>query len=347
MGLSPQLLREFPRWEDQLSAECLLSIAEKLRSNSPALVRGKYQGKRDGQGCLATHCGWGVYGENAPGAGRRFLKRLGFNPRKLTSALVHEWERNLRDPRFRAELARLFERAARKKRPSRAWRLWGLLDLFSTPKEAVMNPENERRFLRALAVPAPAFTREQAARVLSGGDLSNLSRAVRPLVERDQVRTVELVARPVPTLTEPKAVGRPGGAEPDFGRAIYLAGLQWRDASAQSMTVYTATPRTLRLFGGRRSRQVPLAEPLKASHSLTLAELFLWWMEHLPEEAERFCGEGFVDLHFGDRAADAAILTPENRVAKVLEVCSPDYSKQKLQELWRGCDERGLELQVW
>ncbi|HYT93865.1 MAG TPA: hypothetical protein VEL76_34415, partial [Gemmataceae bacterium] len=251
MSLSPQLLREFPRWETHLGAQCLLSIAEKLRSNSPELVRRKFQGKRDGQGCLATHCGWSVYGENAPGAGRRFLKRLGFNPRKVASVLVHEYDCNLCDPHFRAELAKLFERAARKKQPSRAWTLWGLLDLFSTPKEPFMNPEKERQFLRALAVPAPAFTREQAARVLSGGDLSNLGRAVGPLIEQDRVRTVKLVARPVPTLTEPKAVGRPGGPEPDFGRAIYLAGLQWKGASARSVSAYAATPRTVQLFGGR------------------------------------------------------------------------------------------------
>ena len=73
MGLSPELLREFPRWEAELGAACLLSLAEMLRSGSPELVRRKFEGKREGQGCLATHCGWSVYG-HSHGAGRRFSR---------------------------------------------------------------------------------------------------------------------------------------------------------------------------------------------------------------------------------------------------------------------------------
>src|SRR5262249_33235795 len=119
MALGAQLLSEFPIWDKELTAEYELYIAAKLRSNSPELVRRKFQGKHDGQGCLATLAGWSVYGHNAPRAGRRFLARLGFNPKNIKSALVQEWDQNLRDPLFRAELADLFERAARKKQPSR------------------------------------------------------------------------------------------------------------------------------------------------------------------------------------------------------------------------------------
>src|SRR5262249_25707427 len=158
-----------------------------------------------------------------------------------------------RDPLFRAELADLFERAARKKQPSRAWALWGLLTGFFTPKEACMSPEKERQFLRALAVPVPVLTREQAARAWTKGDVSNFDRAARPLIAQDRVRQVTLVARPVPTLMEPKAVGLPGGPEPNFGRAIHLAGLQWKGASAKPVTAYAASVGTLQLFGGRRS----------------------------------------------------------------------------------------------
>ncbi len=219
--------------------------------------------------------------------------------------------------------------------------------------------EREKRFLHALCVCVRAFTLDQAMRYLRFGDTSNFGKFVRPLIERDLVRTCRAFAKPVPVLSKPLLVWSPGSGfiesakgavessvrlEDGFTECLRLARARWAGLSASSVCCYVATRRAGMLYGVHRTGS--LRQPLQATHDLCVSEVFLVVEAH-KREGEDWHGEDLSDYRLAGKVPDAVIRNPEGFTQKVIEVVGADYEEAKLIGIHNECNVRSVLYELW
>lgn len=113
----------------------------------------------------------------------------------------------------------------------------------------------------------------------AGDDAQALAAALEAqgLIERRVV-----LARPMLRCTAPLVSWRPGDELPEFGKTAYQLKSRWREPVEPTEIVQAsrlAARRSGSAFGGRWPRAS------ETTHDVSLAEVFLWHRQHLPEDA--------------------------------------------------------------
>ena len=101
-----------------------------------------------------------------------------------------------------------------------------------------------------------------------------------------------VLARTLPVPESPLASWRPGDSAPDVGAVAYRCQDRWRRRPPRPCTVWVATERAARLFGGVRRGE--LRQPAQATHDLGVAAVWLRLREVSPEWAAAWRGEDLL-----------------------------------------------------
>jgi hypothetical protein len=133
---------------------------------------------------------------------------------------------------------------------------------------------------------------------------------------------------------------------PDFGALSYRAIQRWsREVVLQ--TVYYATPRTAKLFGGHSGRPRNL---MHGFHELQLTETYLAYRARWPELAEWwFDGEALFPRHrrYRVRVPDAIIYSSKDgQTLRAIEVVG-SYPPNRIRSLHNACVSRRLPYELW
>lgn len=213
-----------------------------------------------------------------------------------------------------------------------------------------MNPINltarDLALLDALTLRIRVLSVEQIARTWfsdSQDPCRNAIRRIAALARAGAVERFDAHARPDLALTHPIAVWMPEGPAPDFERLSYQLASRWR-APAMPVSVVIATRVAGTWtggYGGRRPRRSEL------SHDLSLAGVYLHWMQRKSHEAARWISEATLRKHgFGERGILPDVLIEEPGRRRIVELGGM-YGAAKLREFHRFCALRGLAYEIW
>lgn len=171
---------------------------------------------------------------------------------------------------------------------------------------------------------------------------TNASRRLRVLVGRGLVSRLRMNLRPELELHEPVARWQVGDKPPAFGEVAYRLQQRWVDA-LQPTTVYVATPRARREFGGPKRR----FRSHQASHDLHVSSVYLLACLERPELAEHWVGEdAFAPLVRHTKVPDAVIRDGNGRTNLVIEF-GAGYDKKRVTLFHQDCSERKLAYEIW
>ena len=87
---------------------------------------------------------------------------------------------------------------------------------------------------------------------------------------------------PTPELEKPLHIHRPGRPAPDFDKLAYVLEKRWSIPS-EPTTLYFATKRFSRVYGGSWVGCDQIPEPLKAGHNQLVSSVVLHYFKHRPE----------------------------------------------------------------
>lgn len=168
-------------------------------------------------------------------------------------------------------------------------------------------------------------------------------RRVAGLVEAGAVERYDAHARPELVLTRPMIIWMPGSPAPEFERVSYQLAARWR-VPAVPVTVVIASRDAGSWtggYGGRRPRRSEL------SHDLSMARIYLNWMQRDPTPTARWISEATLRRHgFGERGTLPDALVDEAGKRRVIELGGV-YGARKLREFHRFCATRGLTYELW
>lgn len=143
----------------------------------------------------------------------------------------------------------------------------------------------------------------------------------------------------------PHVVWSAGHWIPEFGPIAWRLRQRW-SGPAVPVTIYLATARTARRFGGRRRDRI--ARPFQIAHDLGTAEMFLAVRRHRPELMHRWIDEDrLAPYRRGQKLPDAVIAArPGADIELVLEF-GAGYSKRRLAAFHADNESRGLPYEIW
>ena len=279
-----------------------------------------------------------------------FQQRIGVSTSHL---LMHEFDSNWlpsvpsRFESYRETLIAFARKELEKRRSDRRWK-----QLRERWQHVIRDRQD--RLLRALGCQVRCLKADQILRGIcypsevfedDYPDNDRVQEVLRSLIENDYIRTVKAFAVPTPKLSEPLAYWEPrtGFPTPDFGKVAYQNERRWEGAP-RAQTVYVGTSRLGRLFGTKRTGNLP--QPLQASHDVAVGELYTHLVRRDWSTVDLWRGEDIAVHVPGEKVPDAHICfgdTPHT----ALEVAGLGYGKNRLLELHRHCDEHGLVYEVW
>lgn len=166
---------------------------------------------------------------------------------------------------------------------------------------------------------------------------------LKQLERRGLVQFLNLLARPVPVLSSPLCVWKPGDPEPEFGAVSYRLRSRWIHP-VRSVPGVMATAEAGIRFAGKGGRPPRASE---ATHDLCLAAVYLGMRIAEPTRAKRWISEAMLferGLGRDDRLPDAAIVTRSGTTA--IEFGGA-YAAPKVSEFHRFCAEHDWGYELW
>lgn len=160
------------------------------------------------------------------------------------------------------------------------------------------------------------------------------------LLNRQNVQAIVL-----PPLRRPLVQWQLGEWIPDFGAVAWLLQKRWR-SELKSTTVYFATERAARRFGGRRLGRIPRA--FQVSHDLGVAEMHFALRRLNPGVSELWVDEDrLAPFRRGEKLPDAVLARTADTTPLLVLEFGGSYGKHRLQGFHDDNEERGLPYQIW
>lgn len=203
----------------------------------------------------------------------------------------------------------------------------------------------DEALLRCLSTFVRLMSLRQMAMHWWNGEVSNARRRMKQMTQIQLVVTVEVIARPILSLTNPIVIWKPGQPAPDFGQLAYFFQQRLRRIPARMIKVYVASERTAAMFGGRSLGE--LSHPTQAGHDLGVTAIWMNLSKCNPEKARQWVGEDrMTGLVLGEKRPDAFLVRPDGHVESVVEF-GGDYDRRRVEEFHRHCEERNLSYELW
>lgn len=177
------------------------------------------------------------------------------------------------------------------------------------------------------------------------GDLANMRRRMKQMVDSDLVCRVTVQARAIPELAQPLAKWEPGDAAPNFGQVAFRCQDRWRQRAVRPCIAWVATEKSAQLYGGKRHGG--LKQPTQATHDLGVAAVWLRLRSVAPLWAEAWRGEDLLaHTRVGEKLPDAFIVDHSEQVSWVIEF-GGGYDAERVEAFHHDCAQRDLPYQLW
>ena len=210
-----------------------------------------------------------------------------------------------------------------------------------TPPELSLNARDEA-LLDALTRRVRLITAPLVA-VLWASSVPVVGRRLARLHRADLLLRARVMAHPLLDLAEPLIVWAPGDPDPEAGPASYRAKTRW-DRAPVSTTVFLASRRTARLFGGSGGR---FDYPLQATHDLHVTALYVRLVRRDPETAACWRGEETIRRRRRrGKVADAVLVDHRERPVRAVEF-GGSYRTDRIAAFHRVCKNRHLPYELW
>lgn len=167
---------------------------------------------------------------------------------------------------------------------------------------------------------------------------------LRCLARQGWLIRISSFAKPLPSLKLPVAMWSPGDEMPNFGPISYRLKTRF-EKPAQATTIFCASPKTTKRFGGGNVRRPRSSE---VSHDLGLAAVYLGFRSDAAERAARWISEAAIVAQRparGVKVPDAAILERDGTVTAI--EFGGEYDKSKLVAFHQFCAGAGQGYEIW
>ena len=155
----------------------------------------------------------------------------------------------------------------------------------------------------------------------------------------------QVLARNIGELAAPVATWAPRQPTPDLGAVAWRLGRRWDIAPAVT-TIYMASLRSARLFGGRRRGRIPRA--FQVSHDLGVAEMFLAVRRTRPQASPLWVDEDrLAPYRRRQKLPDAVLAQKESGTPQLVLEFGAGYGKSRLLEFHYDNVNRRLPYEIW
>jgi len=206
--------------------------------------------------------------------------------------------------------------------------------------------DRDQALIRTLTRRVRFLSIKQAARTYWGRTADpeeSARRRIASLEEAGVLRRFTVLAHPELELDQPEACWQPGGTPPDFGAVSYRLKARWTE-TVQPTVIVIATEGAGNWMGGHGGR---LPRPSEATHDLHLAAVYLHMLRHAPERARFWKSEAALQAAGAGRNSRLPDAMISGRQEKTVIEFGGAYSKRKLMEFHRHCEDRQLPYEVW
>lgn len=154
-----------------------------------------------------------------------------------------------------------------------------------------------------------------------------------------------LLVEPLFQPVAPVFVWSPGDADPDFSSIAWKLQSRWPALPALPTTAYFTTVKANRVYGGPRSqKRIRIEHEL---HDLSLASVYLHYVEHDPQAAAAWIGEDLLDTSgFRMCDVDAVLRYDDGRPERVIEF-GGRYDVRRVEHFHRDCVKRERPYDLW
>jgi hypothetical protein len=229
-----------------------------------------------------------------------------------------------------------------------------------------MLTSRDQEILKTLALKVRMFSLDQIAQTwwnASATGKANARRRLATLVSAKLLRLSHVQARPLPELTSPVIVWKPGQATPHFGAVAWKLQSRWRNPP-QKTSVYVATQKAANQYGGRLRGII--RHDLQATHDLGVAQVYLHKLSSNRKAAELWLGEDVLGLTrlYGPKSRrtahghclvrrrgnipDAVITSAfqQSKLRLVIEFGGA-YDARRVQRFHDHCAAQNLPYELW
>ena len=175
---------------------------------------------------------------------------------------------------------------------------------------------------------------------------ANARRRLAALVANKLLRLAHVQARPLPELSAPVAVWKPGQSEPHFGAIAWQLQSRWRSPPRRT-SVYVATQKTANQFGGRLRGII--RHDLQATHDLGVAQVYLQFIAANPKVAKEWVGEDVLRLAYRRQKLPDAVLASSSagtHIRLVIEFGGA-YDAGRVRRFHQHCAAQQLPYEIW
>lgn len=177
----------------------------------------------------------------------------------------------------------------------------------------------------------------------SAGAVESAQRRLRVLAQAGYLDALTVRVHPELALETPVWNWKPGEAGPPIGIISYRLRSRWTEAF-RPVTVYVASKRTARFFGGSGGR---LRHPLQASHDIHVSAIYLNLLRSQSAAALLWVPEERFGLHRrGQKLPDAELQDAHGRTLKVIEF-GGSYPPERVRKVHEDCERRGVPYELW
>ncbi len=170
-------------------------------------------------------------------------------------------------------------------------------------------------------------------------------RRLSKLVQQRLLVQLSVLASPLPEMTSPVCVWKPGHASPDFGAAAWRIQQRWQQQPRRT-TAYVGSRKTADAFGGRSKGK--LKYPFQATHDLGVGQMYLHLRACRPELAPLWIGEDILAPHRkGQKLPDAVLAAAPDQTPQLVLEFGGAYDKPRLVAFHNDCELRGLPYEIW
>ena len=171
-------------------------------------------------------------------------------------------------------------------------------------------------------------------------------KSLRSLVRNDLIEPLQVQVKLL-RLLEPMFEWEPGQINaPDFWKLSWASETRFEKVDAESHTIYLATEKACRHFGGVGGR---LRQPFQLEHDLGTASMFVAHA-HASSAQQEWIGEDSIRRYYRHmkikKIPDAAVIADEG-IVKAMEFAGRSYSGDYIQKFHSFWKTKNTPYEIW
>lgn len=170
------------------------------------------------------------------------------------------------------------------------------------------------------------------------------ARRLRKLQKLGWIDSTRVFARPVLCLNGPLIDWSPGKDAPHFQGISTRLRERWTKPAC-SMRVFAASQIATQHLVGKNRRAIK--NFCQASHDLHVTEVFLHYLHHRPELANKWRGEDDIAGQRRHQVLPDAMLMDDNGEPLCAVEFGGSYTAERLRDFHEDCSKRKLRYEVW